>query len=565
MQLTHGSGHQGRAALSPDGQKLAFASSRDGNLDIFLLDLTSYQLTQLTTDPALDYTPTWSPDGQYIAFYSERAGNHDIYRMRPDGSEQIALTDDPADDQWPAWSPDSQQLLFVSRRDEGRRQLYVMNADGSGQTQLLQSESNDSTPAWSKNGQIAFYSDRAGNMELYLLQTLDSEPERLTHNETNDWYPTWSPDGRYLLYISGEFGQGDLYVIDMADRQISPLTEYEVDTTDPAIGLIPPLQPTPATQVETAIETFDHYHADTLQNTYTLNDAWGKNALSLSPAVQSLTRHADQGQSLALSYDIESPLPDNYVGLERSLQPAQDWSNFSRVQFWVKNDAQAKEITFQWGETQGEVWKTTLFLQPSETRRVEIPLSAPPFFWADWSPFDNGEPDPGQVDYFGFFIAAAQPGKGTIYLDSLTLVADIPPPATQPRQTAEATALSDCSTAPLPDPVFQPLWVRYGAEMGCALGYVEIIPVLAEELFEGGHLFWRSDTDEVYMVLDRQFDGTNLFAGQWLNPGMKWDGSNPDGIGLSPPAGRVEPKPGFWLALADSAEWLLRPAGLGLG
>jgi hypothetical protein len=72
---------------------------------------------------------------------------------------------------------------------------------------------------------------------------------------------------------------------------------------------------------------------------------------------------------------------------------------------------------------------------------------------------------------------------------------------------------------------------------------------MAEEVFQGGHLFWRSDTDEVYVIYDRQKNGAELSNGQWqTDSAWKWDGSNPDGVGLNPPSGLLEPKRGFgWL------------------
>ena len=72
-----------------------------------------------------------------------------------------------------------------------------------------------------------------------------------------------------------------------------------------------------------------------------------------------------------------------------------------------------------------------------------------------------------------------------------------------------------------------------------------MIPIIAEELFEGGHMFWRSDTDEVYIVFDRQRNGVELNGGGWRLHTIPWDGSHPDGVGMSPPPGKVEPRRGF--------------------
>jgi hypothetical protein len=63
-------------------------------------------------------------------------------------------------------------------------------------------------------------------------------------------------------------------------------------------------------------------------------------------------------------------------------------------------------------------------------------------------------------------------------------------------------------------------------------------------------MFWVKDTDRVHIIFDRQKDGTELSEGQWqlVPEDWKWDGSNPEGVGLSPPPGLVEPRRGFgWL------------------
>src|SRR5262245_47152546 len=67
-----------------------------------------------------------------IAFASSRDGNAEIYMMNADGSHLTNLTNNPADDGSPVWSPSGHQIAFVSSRDNGG--IYVMNADGSNQT-----------------------------------------------------------------------------------------------------------------------------------------------------------------------------------------------------------------------------------------------------------------------------------------------------------------------------------------------------------------------------------------------------------------------------------------------
>ena len=91
--------------------------------------------TNLTSNATSDGSPAWSPDGQRIAFASNRDGNSEIYVMNADGSAPTRLTNNPADDLDPAWSPDFTRIAFTRSRD-GNGEIYAINADGSGETRL---------------------------------------------------------------------------------------------------------------------------------------------------------------------------------------------------------------------------------------------------------------------------------------------------------------------------------------------------------------------------------------------------------------------------------------------
>src|SRR6266478_6212438 len=115
--------------------KIAFASDRDGNLEIYVMDLDGGGQTRLTEDPGEDYSPAWSPNGTRLAFVSTRDGNAEIYVMNADGTGQTRLTNNTASDLHPAWSPDGTHIAFVSSRD-GNDEIYSMDPNGLNQTNL---------------------------------------------------------------------------------------------------------------------------------------------------------------------------------------------------------------------------------------------------------------------------------------------------------------------------------------------------------------------------------------------------------------------------------------------
>jgi TolB protein len=78
---------------SPSGDQIAFMSQRDGNWEIYVVNLDGSGLRRLTRDSANDGLPAWSPDGKHVAFVSDRDGSWAIWAMQPDGSNQQRLFD----------------------------------------------------------------------------------------------------------------------------------------------------------------------------------------------------------------------------------------------------------------------------------------------------------------------------------------------------------------------------------------------------------------------------------------------------------------------------------------
>jgi Tol biopolymer transport system component len=73
---------------SPDGMKLAFISTHDGDPEIFVMNADGTGLKKLTDNTNVDAAPSWSPDGGKIVFTSDRSGAFELYRMNADGSQQ---------------------------------------------------------------------------------------------------------------------------------------------------------------------------------------------------------------------------------------------------------------------------------------------------------------------------------------------------------------------------------------------------------------------------------------------------------------------------------------------
>lgn len=209
------------------------SSSTDLNISTIRLDGTGF--TVLTNDPRLDVDPAWSPDRSRIAFASDRDGNFEIYSMNANGTNLVRLTSNLAVDRNPDWSPDGSRIVFESDRP-GNQEIYVMNADGSNQVRLTESPSADIHPAWSPDGtRIAFASDRAAPFSIFAMNPDGSNVTRLTVASFPEVRPAWSPDGARLAYTSAlSPTQNVIYVMNADGSGRTLLTNEFDDLAGPA-------------------------------------------------------------------------------------------------------------------------------------------------------------------------------------------------------------------------------------------------------------------------------------------------------------------------------------------
>ena len=192
---------ESQPAWSPDGSRIAFISNERptvntlyGRFHVWLMNADGTGLTLLTDIGGGNSSPTWCPDGSKVAFDSTRDGDHEIYVIDADGSHPVNLTRHPAHDTSPAWSPDGRRIAFVSDRD-GSQEIYVMEADGSNQVRLTDRPGFEKSPVWSPDGQfLIFYArDDVNNTDVYWMEADGSRLTRLTRDADFDGFPAWQP------------------------------------------------------------------------------------------------------------------------------------------------------------------------------------------------------------------------------------------------------------------------------------------------------------------------------------------------------------------------------------
>jgi tol-pal system beta propeller repeat protein TolB len=133
---------------SPDGALVAFASSRAGARQLFVMNADGMNIHQVTNLDNMGGRSTFSSDGTKLAFYRGPAGDHNIYIINVDGTGLVQLTDG-GDNLGPSWSPDGNWIAFTSFRD-GNNEIYIIHPDGTGLTRLTNTPISDWQPRWGR-------------------------------------------------------------------------------------------------------------------------------------------------------------------------------------------------------------------------------------------------------------------------------------------------------------------------------------------------------------------------------------------------------------------------------
>lgn len=202
-------------AVSPDGGRIAFAVTRRGGTDLYLMKANGTHVRRLTHERVRhsNSAPSWSPDGKRIAFQSIHGrglGRWDIRILTLATGEVERFTNAKSIECCPDWSPDGMRIAFASERgwapdSEGNWDVYVKDLETGEVTRLTRSLAIDGYPSWSPDGSaIVFTSQRGGGVSHLWMKELPGRLIQLTRaGRKGDSQPDWSPDGSRIVFIRG--------------------------------------------------------------------------------------------------------------------------------------------------------------------------------------------------------------------------------------------------------------------------------------------------------------------------------------------------------------------------
>lgn len=213
---------------------IAFQSSRDGNFEIYVMNLDGTGQRRITNSPSNDISPSLSPDDTTLLFASDRSGNWEIYEVRTVGGEPRALTTGQGANSAPSWAMGGTKVLFVSTRDAINGELYLMNPDGSGVQRVTRDSLVKDTPIMTPDGHsILMTVTEHGRRGIALVSLPGGQVRVLTSLDHNSMDPAPSADGTTVAFASDREGRFQIYTMTVQGEDVRRLTADASDTGQP--------------------------------------------------------------------------------------------------------------------------------------------------------------------------------------------------------------------------------------------------------------------------------------------------------------------------------------------
>jgi hypothetical protein len=210
-------------AWSGDGRSIAFAASQMGDLDVYSVDLSSRQVTEIVADAGNDFSPAWSRATDELVFCSDRTGTPEIWIKDLKTGRQSQLTSDGGNTH-PAPAPRGKRIAWLDRE----RHLVILDRDTRRRIRVESLTDIWSTPAWSADGSFITVAARHwGALDVYIIKADGSGILLLTKNANANGMPSWSPTAPRLAIVSEVDGRSSVWVLDgledYLDRLLNPV------------------------------------------------------------------------------------------------------------------------------------------------------------------------------------------------------------------------------------------------------------------------------------------------------------------------------------------------------
>jgi Tol biopolymer transport system component len=190
-------------SLSPDGRRLVLYRTVNGNMDLWMLEMSSGVLSPLTRDATSELNPIWSPDGQRIVFSKAVGGNLDLYERSTSTGEESLFLSTPQSKAANDWASDGRFVLYRSNEERTGYDLWAVPVGGEREPFPVATADQDQREGqFSPDGRLVAYQSNESGMFQIWVQRFPGGEDKKQVSSFGGAQVRWHPDGNELFYVA---------------------------------------------------------------------------------------------------------------------------------------------------------------------------------------------------------------------------------------------------------------------------------------------------------------------------------------------------------------------------